>query len=368
LTQLISRKIGEKSTDDMPEAIWTALIMVFGLSLLAGMAVFFAAPFLTELLQVSREYRTETIYSFYFLASSLPFLILIICLKGILEAFQKFKIISLLRTPVILFNYVAPVFVIPFTTRLSDIVLMLVIGRVISFFLHLFACIHVIENIMKKITFSKKYASSLLNFGGWITMSGIITPLMGYMDRFFVAGMLSAQAVAYYTTPYDVIIRLGIVSNSIIAVMFPAFGTSFVQDKAKTLKMYHKTLKYIFWILLFPLLIILLFAKSAFSIWLSPDFAGKSYKIVQILAVCITVNSVVQVPYAMIQAAGRSDITGKLHLIELPVYILLLWFSLKNFGILGAPVTFLVKVLFDACFLHATAIKILKNNTRLRKN
>ena len=45
----------------------------------------------------------------------------------------------------------------------------------------------------------------------------------------------------------------------------------------------------------------------------------------QILAVGVFINSLAQVPFALLQGVGRPDLTATLHLIELPLYLGLLW-------------------------------------------
>ena len=61
----------------------------------------------------------------------------------------------------------------------------------------------------------------ILNFGGWLTLSNIISPIMNYMDRFLVGSLLSVTSVAYYTTPYDTLMKLQIFPVSIMSVLFP---------------------------------------------------------------------------------------------------------------------------------------------------
>ena len=41
-------------------------------------------------------------------------------------------------------------------------------------------------------------AKALLSFGGWITVSNIVSPLLVYVDRFVIWSFISMEAVAWY--------------------------------------------------------------------------------------------------------------------------------------------------------------------------
>ena len=51
----------------------------------------------------------------------------------------------------------------------------------------------------------RKEGSRLLRFGGWMTVSNIVGPLMVTLDRFLIGALISVSAVAYYATPYEVV-------------------------------------------------------------------------------------------------------------------------------------------------------------------
>ncbi len=55
------------------------------------------------------------------------------------------------------------------------------------------------------------------------------------------------------------------------------------------------------------------------------------------------------------QSVGRSDLTAKLHLLELPVYLFLIWYLANNFGIAGVAIAWTVRVGFDAFILFLFA-------------
>jgi O-antigen/teichoic acid export membrane protein len=57
--------------------------------------------------------------------------------------------------------------------------------------------------------------------------------------------------------------------------------------------------------------------------------------------------SVAQVPYAALQARGRADLTGKLHLIELPLFAVAVWWLTERLGIAGTAVAWALRSVGD---------------------
>lgn len=67
----------------------------------------------------------------------------------------------------------------------------------------------------------------------------------------------------------------------------------------------------------------------------------------------------------MVQGSGRPDITAKLHLIELPFYLLVLWWLLDTNGIVGAAIAWVLRITIDATFLFFVSSRILPVTSRL---
>ena len=82
------------------------------------------------------------------------------------------------------------------------------------------------------------------------------------------------------------------------------------------------------------------------------------------MAIGVFINSLGQVPFAMLQGAGRPDLTARLHLIEMPCYLLMLWLLIRSFGIDGAAAAWTVRVTVDALILFGLGHRILSAPVR----
>lgn len=143
-------------------------------------------------------------------------------LRGILEGEEKFKVINLLKLILGLSNFLGPIAAIAlYGAHLGYIVGSLVISRYIILFAHYLKIKHLV-NAAGKIVSDE--ASQLFRFGGWMTLSNLISPLMVVADRFLLAHVLGAAVVAYYTIPADFMIRLLILPAAITTTLFPVFS------------------------------------------------------------------------------------------------------------------------------------------------
>jgi len=235
-----------------------------------------------------------------------------------------------------------------------------VAGRLIACLVQLLLCFHVVPSLSKGIVLQRTMIGPLIRFGGWMTVTNIVSPLMVYLDRFFIGALISVAAVAYYATPHEVVTKLLLISGSVMGVLFPAFSTSFVQDHSRTKLLFGRGVKFIF-LILFPItLLIVTMAHDGLGFWLGDEFAQNSTKVLQWITVGVFMHSLGQVPYALIQGVGRPDLTAKLHLIESPFYFICLWWIIGSNGIVGAAVVWVLRIAVDTLFMFVIAQRLLQ--------
>src|SRR6202171_113818 len=367
LTQLVAKKLGAGKDDEIPTLVWTSLLLMLLLGLVGTVAVVLLTPWLVDrTLHLGGALRRETLNSFYLLGLSVPAVISTAGLRGFLEALQRFNLINALRIPTGAFTFVGPLLVLPFSRNLAQVVAVLVVGRFLAWGAYLLVCLKVAPLLRQGVAWKRAAVGPLLRFGGWMTVSNVVGPLMVTFDRFLIGALLSVSAVAYYATPYEVVTKFWLIPGALVGVMFPAFSTSFEQDRDRTRRLYARSLKYLV-LVLFPLvLLVVVFARNGLKLWLGAAFAQNSFHVLQWLAVGVLVNSLANVPFAMLQGLGRPDVTAKLHAIELPIYVVALWGLTKTYGIEGAAIAWTARATVDALMLFILANRFLPAGGGLR--
>lgn len=367
LTQLVAQKLGAEQHEDVPGIVWTSLILMTLLGVAGGILLAVLSPWLVDSgLRVPQQLRGETIFSFYLLAACTPVVVSTAGLRGFLEAHQRFDLVSALRIPLGIFAFAGPLLALPFSKTLPPVVAILSFGRVVACVAYLIFCLRISPTLRQGIAWHRAMIKPLMKYGGWMTVSNVIGPLMVTMDRFVIGAMVSVTAVAYYATPYEAVTKVWILPSAIAAVFFPAFSAIFAGDPRRTALLYERSVKCIL-LCLFPVVLaIVLFAPEILRIWLGADFAAHSSLVLRWLAVGVFISSLALVPSALMQGSGRPDITAKLHLIELPVYLATLFFFIRAWGINGAAVAWTGRVLIDAVALFLLPAVLDKAKTPLR--
>lgn len=341
-----------RGAEQLSPIIITSILLLIAFGIMGGILIVIAAPYLVnELLNIPGELVGETQKAFYILAISIPLVLGSVGARGVLEAQQRFTLVNIVKIPASTLNYVGPLFVLPFSNQLHHIVLLLVIGRGASFLVYLYYSCRDQPFLSPSEYPFFKWAKKLLSFGAWLTISNFISPIMVYMDRFILGAILTMSAVAYYTTPYEMVSRLGIISGGFMGVMFPAFSVYSLKDKGKLLALHQKSIRYLL-LALVPIVVFLIFtAEPLLYYWLGNEFAENSTAVLQILALGVLVNSLAMVPSTLIQAAGRPDIRAKLHLAELPVYLVMIWFFARWLGVTGVALAWMLRMIIDGGLL-----------------
>ena len=97
------------------------------------------------------------------------------------------------------------------------------------------------------------------------------------------------------------------------------------------------------------------YAELWLALWLGDAYAAGGAAAASWLAVGVAVNCLAYLPYTLLQARGRADLTGKAHLAELPLYLAALAALVPTYGIEGAALAWAGRCVFDAVLLFALA-------------
>lgn len=354
-TKLIAEAVGAGDRQAIPGLFWTSLLLMFAFGTCGAILVAALSPwFVAHLFRISPALHTDTVRAFYLLALSLPFVISAGSLRGTLAAFQRFDLINAVRVPTGVLSYLGPLLVLPFSQRLGLLVGVMVAIRLAAWLASLLLCLRITPELRANWRLSRQTMGPMLRFGGWVTLSNVVGPIMVYFDRFLISTVISTAALAYYSVPYQVTTKLWIIPGALEAVMFPAFSGTVERDVERTAHLFQRaTLLLLF--ALFPLvLVIVAFAPVGLTLWLGPDFARHSTVVIRWLAIGVFVNSMAYVPASLIIAVRRPDLTAKLHIAEVPLYCLLLWWLVRQYGIDGAAIAWTIRVAADAVALFVT--------------
>lgn len=359
LTQTVAQRLGEGRLIEIAGVFWTALGVMSVLGAVGGVVVWIIAPWLAHsVLNIDPALRSETMRSFRAVALGLPVLVSVTGLVGTLEAFQKFKLVNAIRIPTGIYTFVGPLLVLPFSSRLSAVVLALLAGRLAEWIIFFTACINTIPGALSPAPQPRTQLASLFKFGSWMTVTNLISPLLIHVDRFLIGTLRTVSDVALYATPAEIVIKLLILPRAWVGVLFPSFAGGFRQRPEETAALYLRSCRYLLFAL-FPIVAaVVALAPEFLTLWLGADFGQGSTLVMRLLTMGVFLHSLAFVPMSLLQAAGRPDFSAKLNLIELPLYVVCSSALIYFFGIAGAAGAWVLRAGVDMFFSTRFALRI----------
>ena len=192
----------------------------------------------------------------------------------------------------------------------------------------------------------------LLGFGGWVTLTGLVTPVMDFLDRFAIASLLGPVAVTDYVVPFNLASRTRILPASVTRALFPRLS-ALGPDEARGLG--GQTLRRLALLLTPVFLIGLLLVAPFLRWWIGADFAHRAAPLGQILLVGAWAAGLALVGSVTLQAEGRPSRVAWIRCGEIPFFLGALWWGLVHDGVRGAAYAWTGWSLLDAGLLLGTS-------------
>lgn len=359
-TKFVADAHGREKDTVVRHLVWTATLAQSVLGV-AGMTILAAsAPVLVDrVLQLPEPLSAETKKMFYVLALSAPLLLISLTFRGALEAAQRFDLVNSVRAPSSAANFLLPLVGIAIGLDLAGIVGLLVAANALTLAAYFWLAAGVFPALRQGIRFDSATFRHMIKFGGWITVSDLIGPVLVYLDRFVLGALLPIRQVAFYTAPFEAVTRVWIIPASILAPLFPVFST--FGDRRETGPLEAAVggaMRLVLLVVGAVAILLVVNAREILHLWLGESFAQRSTLVFQVLTLAILINSLAQVLYSFVQALGRPDVTAKFHLIELPFYVVVLVILVSLLGLTGAAIAWFLRVVADALLLSLAARRI----------
>lgn len=345
ITRAVIREISIFRQDEAEQTriISTASLLVIFLGFLASLFLFFGAYSLVDFLKISSENREQAQWSFQLLASVLPIYLINQVWLAYLEGHERFGNINIQRIISSTIIAILPAIFCLYEPNLVFAILGLVVGRYLSFILTLIICRNMI--FQSGLKFNKIVFKRLMSFGGWLTVSNVISPIMVYFDRFVIANIMGANKIAFYTAPAEAVSRLINIPFALSRALFPKL--SFCSDPLEKKRLERLSYLLISLVCL-PIVIVCFFlAEFILTTWLGAEYAGVAVQVLQILLIGFYFNALAQIPFALLQADGKSKTTALIHVFEIIPYLGVLFYLTYEFGIVGTATAWSLRTFVD---------------------
>lgn len=353
ITQQVATALGKQKQDEIPQIIKAGLEFTILTGLLGTVVLVLGAYPLSHFgMGVSAELQQEVFFSLVIAAIGIPLATLSNGLRGALEGYERFHTSNIARmllgVSIFLFPMIA---VVLHGSSLVMVTLWLVGARLLSLIFFMFFVLGLPSGQFWRAQILANTRKKLFSFGAWMAVTNLVSPLLVSTDRFFISYLLGAGVVAYYTVPFEFLVRLLILPGALGASLLPNLARDRHTDPSLADETFAKSLKVIALSMSALCLVAAILAYPLMNVFISSDFASKSWLLAAILSVGILVNGVAYLPYTALHAYGKAKPTAILHLAEFLIYLPALFFLIKWMGLVGAAIAWTFRVVLDATLL-----------------
>jgi O-antigen/teichoic acid export membrane protein len=339
----------ERTAREREEVFWTALVMNLALGCAGSLVLWGAGNLLfSQFISAPGALMTEVLDALPWMALAFPLLLVASVMSGALMGREEFLAQNAVAIGTGVLVQVVPLLVALFVGPTLPLLVLAVLGVRILDGIALFGlCMRRLPlGIFPRL--ARSQVRPLFHFGGWVSVTSIISPLLTTLDRVLIGAIAGVKAVTYYSVPFSLASRISVIPGSLSAALFPRFSSLGASERSALLATAVKSLV----VVITPLVVIGMLVMEPFlHWWVDAEFASQAAPVGEILVIGIWANCLAYIPFAMIQGHGRPDLTAKLHLAELLPYVALLWLALEWKGAVGAAMAWSLRVWVDAALM-----------------
>lgn len=344
-----------------------AMGLLIGLcfGIVAGILAWITLPELFgRFIDVPAALQPENHHAIVWIGLCIPTLVLSSILTGILEAWRRFGTIACVRIPSGLALFLVPAILAWLGYGLAPIMLGILAVRLALMVLLVAAIEWTLPGSVLRPRPDRTVSRDLLSFGGWLTLSALIGPILVYFDRFILSWAQGLAATAIYTPPFEAVIRFLVIPSAVVGVMFPRMVTVARTVDSSERHLWLEANGYVLALVLPVTLLFLLAGETVFGLWLgssgvAPDEIRQMAQLAAILSVGLLINALAHIPQAHIQAHGLARWTSLLHVAELACYLIYAPLLIFHFELTGAAWSWLLRSTLSALALYLLSLRLM---------
>lgn len=335
----------DDSREERAETFWSALVINSAIGMIGAIILAIAAHyFFAYYAKVDAKVLPEILTGTPLIAASLPIATLTGVLTGALQGREKFfaiNVISVFSTA--LFQLFPLAIGLIWTIYLPWLLLAGLVARLLSL-VAMWICCHreLLANAPLRI--SRKRCIELLRYGGWVGLGSAFAPILVITDRFAIGSLFGMTQVAIYSIPYNLASRLQIIPGALATALFPRLASA---GPAEADAISEQGFRAMASVITPPVLGALLFIGPFLELWVGHDIGKASASIGRIILTAYWINAFAVVSHIRLQTSGRPDVKTINSLIQIPIYLAMLYFGMMMFGLVGCALAFALLCLLD---------------------
>jgi O-antigen/teichoic acid export membrane protein len=351
ISRAVSQKIAslrENQGEARSETFWTGMTLTLALAAIAIPLSFPLADLALSFIHVPPgPLRGEVEYAVPWLAAVVPASLLGALLNGVLAGRERFGALNLIEGAANLLLSVVPLSLAwAFGPELWILLAGSLAAKLVSLSLLGTICVRAVP--VGRPRFRRSLVGQLAGYGGWVSVSSLVGPLLALWDRFVIGAFLGPKAISIYVIPFSVAWRLIMIPAALTNALFPRFAIASKEELERLCLSALTTVS----VVMTPLVLVsILCAGPFFNIWLGREIGAPAAEIAYIFLPGIWANGLGLVALSILQGQGKPKYVALAHLSETLPYAAMLYVGLTFFGLVGAALAWSLRVAVDALLL-----------------
>jgi len=341
------------------EAVWTAVAvnLVF-LTLISTPLLLFSDPLLRWLLHVRDSSRSG-------LTSALMVAIAGVFAKSLATIFNTSQLIRKRLDINGLINMVGSIvasaaMIVAAVLWNASVAAVLLASTIVAVFVMIthFHASRRLAPALRRISVTKPMTRTLLAFGAPLTLSYAVTAVLTQADKWILVHYTSAATLGKYIVAFVVANVFSLGGTILSLSFFPEAARLKTQNRGPEMAvLFHKAMRWTAACALPLGAVLCCSARPFFRLWAGAAYETVALSVFPILVLGGVVNVIANVPYHLLLASARTRLIAVFHVSEIPMFLIAAVVLSARFGILGAALAYVGRVIVDATLmLRATVM------------
>ena len=338
-------RVDRMHSREIGEIFGTALISSLVLGCIGGMVIYLLSGWYIGTVHIlSETVRAEVKAMTWCISAMFPLTLATGVATGAFDAHERFLVSNVVQVLSIVSMQVLPLAFAIFVTPKLTVILPVLLGARLVTSAATFIYVISDQGGWSIIRVSRARVGALFTFGGWLTVTNIVSPIMTSIDQFLITSRLGAKFTTYYTVPSNVSGKMQFFSATMVRTFFPSFSRMARQEALEVLAKSTLSLSFLSALIFAPVLV---GSELFFRLWLGNELAAHVLPVARILIVGAWINGLAYMPYGFCQGQGRPDLVAKVHLCEVVPYLVCLLLLMREYGIVGAALAWAIRATAD---------------------
>lgn len=337
------------SPESRAATLWSALFVNAGMGVIGGLVLWIAATYFFEhAFKVDESLRSEILAAVPLLAASVPIATLMGVLTGAMQGRERFfeiNVVSVISTAI--FQLLPLLLAWRLGPNLSLLLGGALAARILALSVMGFRC-HIELTWGQPPRLDKAEILTLLKYGGWVSLTSALGPILYIVDRFVIGALLGAAAVTNYTVPLQLAGRTAILPSALTTALFPRLSAASAEEQRVLADRATLTLASL---LSLPFLGGIFLIGPFLDVWVGDKVGPEAAAVGRLILIGMWANAFALIAFTRLQASGRPDLVTKVMMIQIPPYLLLMYLSITWFGLAGGAMIVAVRSLADYTLL-----------------